>query len=54
MDDMAPATVPNMVCPECAKAMRLVGIERDTNNPKAHLVTFECGAGHLTVFTVPG
>ena len=54
MDDMAPAIMPNMTCPECAEAMRLVGIERDTRNPKAHLVTFECPAGHITVMTVPG
>ena len=33
MEDMAPAFMPNMTCPECGEAMRLVGIERDTKNP---------------------
>jgi len=53
MDDMAPAIGLNMTCPKCADAMRLVGIERDTKNPEAHLVTFECPAGHVAVKTVP-
>jgi hypothetical protein len=52
MDDMAPAIMPDVTCPECGEAIRLVGIEQDATNPKARLATFECGAGHFTVVTV--
>ena len=54
MDDIVPAILPNMTCPECTEAMRLVGIERDSQNPSAHLVTFECGAGHFAVIRLRG
>ena len=46
-------SLPSMPCPECGETMRLVGIERDANQPELHLLTFECPKGHLAVTTLP-
>ena len=45
--------VPTMPCPECGERTRLVGIERDAQNLKEHLLTFECPNGHVAATTFP-
>jgi hypothetical protein len=34
--------------------MRLVGIERDSQNATLHIFTFECAEGHLAIKREPG
>lgn len=46
-------SLPSIPCTECGETMRLVGIERDGNQPELHLLTFECPKGHLAVTTLP-
>jgi len=51
--DLEDDNLPTVTCPECGEVMRLVGIERDTQDAKAHLLTFECSKGHLATTTFP-
>ena len=46
-------SLPSIPCTECHEMMRLVGVERDGNQPKLHLLTFECPKGHVAVTTFP-
>jgi hypothetical protein len=44
---------PNMPCPECGDDMRLVGIERDSEDSAVHILTFECSRGHIATSKFP-
>ena len=50
---LEPTVKPAMHCPACGKVMRLVGIERDQENTRRHILTFECDREHLAVMTFP-
>jgi hypothetical protein len=38
-------------CEWCKQAMRLIGIERDPENPQISLQTFQCACGEFAVST---
>lgn len=44
---------PNMPCPECGDDMRLVGIERDSENSAVHILSFECSRRHIATSKFP-
>jgi hypothetical protein len=40
-------------CRRCERVMRLVGIERDPDDPHLRLQTFACACGELAVSRLP-